>query len=99
MIEPEVAFMDLEGDMDLAEAFLTHIVATVLSNHRADLKVIGRDIAKLEAVIATADPTESGAPGSTASSSTLGSIPSAPENSRVSRGEGAAAVEGPAVPA
>jgi asparaginyl-tRNA synthetase len=52
MIEPEVAFMDLEGNMQLAEAFLTHIVATVLTHHRADLKVIGRDIAKLEAVIA-----------------------------------------------
>ena len=52
MIEPEVAFMDLEGDMNLAEAFLTHIVTTVLANHRADLKVIGRDITKLEAVIA-----------------------------------------------
>ncbi len=56
MIEPEVAFMDLEGDMDLAEAFLIHIVTTVLSNHRADLTVIGRDIAKLEAVIAPAEP-------------------------------------------
>jgi asparaginyl-tRNA synthetase len=52
MIEPEVAFMDLEGDMQLAEAFLTHIVTTVLTHHRADLKVIGRDITKLEAVIA-----------------------------------------------
>jgi asparaginyl-tRNA synthetase len=63
MIEPEVAFMDLEGDMDLAEAFLTHIVTTVLANHRADLKVIGRDIAKLEAVIAPdeASATEPGA--------------------------------------
>ena len=54
MIEPEVAFMDLEGDMQLAEAFLIHIVTTVLTNHRADLKVIGRDVAKLEAVIAPA---------------------------------------------
>jgi asparaginyl-tRNA synthetase len=52
MIEPEVAFMDLDGDMDLAEAFLTHIVSRVLELHRADLKLIGRDIAKLEAVIA-----------------------------------------------
>jgi asparaginyl-tRNA synthetase len=62
MIEPEVAFMDLEGDMQLAEAFLIHIVTTVLAHHRADLKVIGRDIAKLEAVIAPAPTTESGAP-------------------------------------
>ena len=52
MIEPEVAFMDLDGDMDLAEAFLIYIVTRVLELHRADLKVIGRDIAKLEAVIA-----------------------------------------------
>jgi asparaginyl-tRNA synthetase len=52
MIEPEVAFMDLEGDMQLAEDFLIHIVTRVLELHRADLKVIGRDIAKLEAVIA-----------------------------------------------
>jgi asparaginyl-tRNA synthetase len=44
--------MDLEGDMQLAEAFLTHIVSRVLELHRADLTVIGRDIAKLEAVIA-----------------------------------------------
>jgi asparaginyl-tRNA synthetase len=54
MIEPEVAFMDLEGDMQLAEAFITHIVTRVLELHRADLKVIGRDIAKLEAVIGIA---------------------------------------------
>jgi asparaginyl-tRNA synthetase len=64
MIEPEVAFMDLEGDMQLAEAFLTHIVATVLRNHRPDLTTIGRDIAKLEAVIEPAPDvaTEPGAP-------------------------------------
>jgi asparaginyl-tRNA synthetase len=63
MIEPEVAFMELEGLLTLAEDFLTHIVTTVLANHRADLKVIGRDIAKLEAVIAPTDAAlESGAP-------------------------------------
>jgi asparaginyl-tRNA synthetase len=52
MIEPEVAFMDLEGDMQLAEAFITYIVTRVLELHRPDLKVIDRDITKLEAVIA-----------------------------------------------
>jgi asparaginyl-tRNA synthetase len=74
MIEPEVAFMDLEGDMDLAEAFLTHIVARVLELHRADLKVIGRDIAKLEAVIAPAPDTatEPGAPSIAPSASPEG---------------------------
>ncbi len=52
MIEPEVAFLELDGLMDLSEAFLTHIVTTVLAQHRAELKVIGRDIAVLEAVVA-----------------------------------------------
>src|SRR5436305_3880875 len=50
MIEPEVAYMDLEGDMELAEAFLTHIVKRVLELHKADLNTIGRDISKLEAI-------------------------------------------------
>lgn len=53
MIEPEVAYMDLDGLMSLAESFLTHIITRVLEQHRADLTVIGRDLTKLEAVIAT----------------------------------------------
>src|SRR3984885_971423 len=52
MVEPEVAFLELDGLLNLAEAYLTHIVTTVLTHHRTDLKVIGKDIAKLEAVIA-----------------------------------------------
>jgi asparaginyl-tRNA synthetase len=52
MIEPEVAFLELDGLMDLAEAFLTHIVTRVLEQHRDDLTTIGRDVTKLEAVIA-----------------------------------------------
>jgi asparaginyl-tRNA synthetase len=50
MVEPEVAYMDLEGDLQLAEAFLRHIVTRVLELHRLDLKTIGRDVTKLEAV-------------------------------------------------
>ena len=50
MIEPEVAYMELDGLMDLAEAFLLHILGFVLKHHRADLVTIGRDVAKLEAV-------------------------------------------------
>jgi len=50
MIEPEEAYLDLDGLMTLAENFLTHIVKRVLESHRADLAVIGRDITKLEAI-------------------------------------------------
>jgi asparaginyl-tRNA synthetase len=56
MVEPEVAFLELDGLLDLAEAYITHIVATVLAHHRADLKVIGKDITKLEAIIAPSTP-------------------------------------------
>ncbi len=52
MVEPEVAFLELDGLLDLAEAYITHIVTTVLAHHRADLKVIGKDVTKLEAIIA-----------------------------------------------
>ena len=52
MVEPEMAYAGLEDLLQLAEAYLTHIVTAVLEKHRADLKVIGRDIAKLEQVIA-----------------------------------------------
>src|SRR6201998_4428265 len=58
MVEPEVAFLQLDGLLDLAEAYITYIVTTVLAHHRADLKVIGKDISKLEAVIAPSATTE-----------------------------------------
>jgi asparaginyl-tRNA synthetase len=53
MVEPEMAYAGLEDLLQLAENYLTYIVAQVLAKHRADLKVIGRDILKLEAVVAS----------------------------------------------
>jgi asparaginyl-tRNA synthetase len=50
MVEPEVAFMELEGLMELAENFISFIVGRVLERRRKDLEVTGRDIAKLETV-------------------------------------------------
>jgi asparaginyl-tRNA synthetase len=50
MIEPEVAFLDLDGLLELAENFLSHIVQSVLKNRAPELAVIGRDRAKLEAI-------------------------------------------------
>ncbi len=37
MIEPEVAYMDLEGDMALAEDMLVEVVGSVLGKHRAEI--------------------------------------------------------------
>ncbi len=52
MIEPEVTYLELDGLMTLAEIFLTHIVTRVLEAHRGDLKVMGKDVTKLEAIVA-----------------------------------------------
>ncbi len=50
MVEPEVAFMDLEGDMELAEDFLEFVVGRVLEHRREELKILERDTAPLERV-------------------------------------------------
>ena len=50
MIEPEVAYCDLQDNMDLAEDFVETIVQHTLVQCSQELKVLGRDIAKLETV-------------------------------------------------
>jgi asparaginyl-tRNA synthetase len=51
MVEPEVAWMDLEGAMDLAEDFLLEIVRRVLHKHERELRsVLERDVAALQNV-------------------------------------------------
>jgi asparaginyl-tRNA synthetase len=50
MIEPEVAFADLNDDMDLAEEFLEYIVQTVLKEKEEELKILERDTTKLQNV-------------------------------------------------
>ncbi len=51
MVEPEMAFYDLDDDMDLAEEFLEYIVQTVLEERKEDLKILERDTSKLEKVL------------------------------------------------
>jgi len=51
MVEPEVAFMDLDGDMQLMEEFVTYVVQTALARHREELaRVLERDVARLDSV-------------------------------------------------
>ena len=50
MVEPEVAFNDLDDNMDLAEEFVEYIVQTVLKEKADDLKVLDRDITMLKNV-------------------------------------------------
>lgn len=48
MIEPEMAFVDHEGNLEVQEKLVTHVVQSVLKNCKPELKVLGRDISKLE---------------------------------------------------
>lgn len=50
MVEPEVAFNDLEANMILAEDFLVYVVSRALEKHQEDFKIIERDTTKLEQV-------------------------------------------------
>jgi asparaginyl-tRNA synthetase len=50
MVEPEVAFNDINDNMDLVEDFICYIVEQVLKNRRAELEILERDISKLENV-------------------------------------------------
>lgn len=50
MVEPEVAFNDLNDNMDLAEDFVVYIVQQVLAHCRRELGLLERDVAKLEAI-------------------------------------------------
>lgn len=50
MVEPEMAFFELDDDMDLAEDFVEYIVQTVLKHRQQELATLGRDITKLEKV-------------------------------------------------
>lgn len=48
MIEPEVAFFDLEQDMNLAEEFIEYIVQRVLTNKKKELEILERNTKTLE---------------------------------------------------
>jgi len=50
MVEPEVAFNDLNDNMDLAEEMLEHVVQSVLKNRSAELKSLERNTTLLENV-------------------------------------------------
>ncbi|HKJ90929.1 MAG TPA: asparagine--tRNA ligase [Oceanipulchritudo sp.] len=46
MIEPEMAFCDLIGDMDLAESFIKGLISDILENCAEDLELFGKFVDK-----------------------------------------------------
>jgi asparaginyl-tRNA synthetase len=51
MVEPEVAFMDIHGNMDLAEDFLEYIVQRTIRNRKTELEVLERNLEPLTKVL------------------------------------------------
>ncbi|MHC4365515.1 MAG: asparagine--tRNA ligase [Planctomycetota bacterium] len=50
MVEPEVAFIDLDGLLELAENFVSFISKQVLKENRSELETLEADIAALEKI-------------------------------------------------
>ena len=50
MVEPEVAYAQLDDVMELAEGLISFIVKRCVERRRVDLQTIGRDISKLEKI-------------------------------------------------
>jgi len=47
MIEPEVAYLEHEGNMRLQEEFVAYLVSRVLENRRPELEMLERDVSRL----------------------------------------------------
>jgi asparaginyl-tRNA synthetase len=60
MIEPEVAFNDLDDNANLAEAFIRYLISYVLKNNRADLEFLDQRLAEEEKQKPQAERLETG---------------------------------------
>ena len=52
MVEPEIAYCDLDQLLEVEEQFVSHVVQTCLKERAVELKYLGRDVSKLENILA-----------------------------------------------
>jgi len=50
MVEPEIAYVDLDGLLGLAENFVSFVAASVLEKNRTELEMVGSDIGAIEKI-------------------------------------------------
>jgi asparaginyl-tRNA synthetase len=60
MIEPEMAFYDLEDNMNLAESFIKYIIRYAMDNNREDLEFLAQRLADEESKLPQAERSEMG---------------------------------------
>jgi asparaginyl-tRNA synthetase len=51
MVEPEMAFVELDCCMEVEEQFVTYIVQSTLGERLPELQLLGRDVSRLESVV------------------------------------------------
>ena len=56
MVEPEVAFLDHEGNLKLQEDYVSYLVQRALEECSRELEILGRDLKTLEAAASTPYP-------------------------------------------
>lgn len=52
MIEPEMAYVDLDQNLAIQEEYVSYVMQRVLQQRAAELKLLERDLSKLETVVA-----------------------------------------------
>ena len=50
MVEPEIAYVDLDGLLEVAENFITHLIQHTLKHRRNELEILERDTDDLEKI-------------------------------------------------
>lgn len=60
MVEPEMAFYDLEDNMNLAEAFIKYVIAYAITHNKEDLEFLAQRLAEEEKQKPQADRNEMG---------------------------------------
>lgn len=50
MIEPEMAFVEFNENLEIQEQYVSYVVQSVLKSCQLELKTLGRDLSKLEAI-------------------------------------------------
>ncbi|MCL7745951.1 asparagine--tRNA ligase [Halalkalibacter alkaliphilus] len=50
MIEPEMAFVEFHENLEIQEQYVAYVVQSVLKSCQLELKTLGRDLSKLEAI-------------------------------------------------
>jgi asparaginyl-tRNA synthetase len=52
MIEPEMAFVEFDENLEVQEQYVSYVVQSVLKNCQLELNTLGRDVSKLEKITA-----------------------------------------------